>query len=164
MVISHFQNWFADKIIKKHLKKVSVRTLVILNFDISFNFYTRHVGSKYRLSVYLICNNRYQPWKTHIGRPHNEWMNDDIYHNQQVSSSMAIQQFMLSMSGWQTPLREVKAITAIKYFVINATPLVINFKTITVRVQIIFIVCLHIQINVFSSINGHQCWGVTSYM
>ncbi len=30
-----------------------------------------YIGSKYRLSVYLICNNRYRhrPWKTHIGRP-----------------------------------------------------------------------------------------------
>ncbi len=28
-----------------------------------------YIGSKYRLSVYLVCNNRYRPWKTHIGRP-----------------------------------------------------------------------------------------------
>ncbi len=30
-----------------------------------------YIGSKYRLSVYLICNNlyRHRPWKTHIGRP-----------------------------------------------------------------------------------------------
>ncbi len=30
-----------------------------------------YIGSKYRLSVYFICNNRYRyrPWKTHIGRP-----------------------------------------------------------------------------------------------
>ncbi len=34
-----------------------------------------YIGSKYRLSVYLICNNRYRyrPWKTHIGRPL-DWM------------------------------------------------------------------------------------------
>ncbi len=30
-----------------------------------------YIGSKYRLSVYLVCNNQYRhrPWKTHIGRP-----------------------------------------------------------------------------------------------
>ncbi len=30
-----------------------------------------YIGSKYRLSVYLVCNNWYRhlPWKTHIGRP-----------------------------------------------------------------------------------------------
>ncbi len=40
-----------------------------------------YIGSKYRLSVYLICNNRYRPWKTHIGRPlhlrlkfYSEWL------------------------------------------------------------------------------------------
>ncbi len=31
-----------------------------------------YIGSKYQLSVYLVCNNRYRPWKTHIGRPLNK--------------------------------------------------------------------------------------------
>ncbi len=42
--------------------------LLILAFIFIFTPDT-YIGSKYRLSVYLICNNRYQPWKTHIGRP-----------------------------------------------------------------------------------------------
>ncbi len=42
--------------------------LLILAFIFTPDTY---IGSKYRLSVYLICNNRYRhrPWKTHIGRP-----------------------------------------------------------------------------------------------
>ncbi len=42
--------------------------LLILAFILIFTPDT-YIGSKYRLSVYLICNNRYRPWKTHIGRP-----------------------------------------------------------------------------------------------
>ncbi len=42
--------------------------LLILAFIFIFTPDT-YIGSKYRLSVYLICNNRYRPWKTHIGRP-----------------------------------------------------------------------------------------------
>ncbi len=53
-------------IIKRFKERFFVRVLVIIHFGIHFHFYTRHV---YRLSVYLICNNRYRPWKTHIGWP-----------------------------------------------------------------------------------------------
>ncbi len=51
-------------------KAVFVRALVILNFDFLFLHQT-YIGSKYRLSVCLVCKNRYRhrPWKTHIGRP-----------------------------------------------------------------------------------------------
>ncbi len=42
--------------------------LLILAFIFIFTPDT-YIGSKYWLSVYLICNNRYRPWKTHIGRP-----------------------------------------------------------------------------------------------
>ncbi len=42
--------------------------LLILAFIFTPDTY---ISSKYRLSVYFICNNRYRhrPWKTHIGRP-----------------------------------------------------------------------------------------------
>ncbi len=46
--------------------------LLLLILALIFIFTTdTYIGSKYRLSVYLICNNqyRYRPWKTHIGRP-----------------------------------------------------------------------------------------------
>ncbi len=39
------------------------KPLLILILTLIFIFYTRHtiyIGSKYRLSVYLVCNNRYR--------------------------------------------------------------------------------------------------------
>ncbi len=35
---------------------------VIVNIEINFNFYTRHIyiGWKYQLSIYFICNNLYR--------------------------------------------------------------------------------------------------------
>ncbi len=46
--------------------------LLFLIFTLIFIFTPDiYIGSKYRLSVYLVCNNRYRhrPWKRHIGRP-----------------------------------------------------------------------------------------------
>ncbi len=42
---------------------------LILTLIVIFTPDIQYIGSKYRLSVYLVCNNRHRPWKTHIGRP-----------------------------------------------------------------------------------------------
>ncbi len=58
------------KSIKRTFFLSELLLLLILAFIFIFTPDT-YIGSKYRLSVYLICNNRYRyrPWKTHIGRP-----------------------------------------------------------------------------------------------
>ncbi len=48
--------------LSEHLLFLILTLILIFTPDI-------YIRSKYRLSVYLVCNNRYRPWKTHIGRP-----------------------------------------------------------------------------------------------
>ncbi len=67
-----------------------------------------YIGSKYRLSVYLICNNRYRyrPWKTHIGRP----LISTLSFNES-QRSRRLGRSHLYQPGWSDP-----HLTSLKYF------------------------------------------------
>ncbi len=78
--------------------------LLILAFILIFTP-DMYIGSKYRLSVYLIFNNRYRhrPWKTHIGRP--QFLITILLCPRRLRESAVIQLFrikrhLLSVSGF----------------------------------------------------------------
>ncbi len=83
LTLSLYYSWSVDgcteedesKKCNQHQRRLSLSEPLLFLILAFIFFFTPeiYIGSKYRLSVYLVCNNwyryRHRPWKTHIGRP-----------------------------------------------------------------------------------------------